>query len=360
MVSFPTHMKGNMLDFIITNCPEKVLTVSDGGRLGKSDHCIILAEVECDIRRRVKVQKTLNWSRANFEGMRRELEAVDWKEVIRAGTVNDAWSALKERLQAATMANVPEGKRGPWMRNPWMTREIIRLLRQKRRRWKAMKATGSAEAGRLYKEAEKECANKIRSAKRKMERDLANNPDKNNRKFARYIKSKTKSRTTIGPLKAEDGRLLTDDTEMAEELNRFFSSVFTRESLDNIPEPIREDDTMMRKVHITSAQVKRQIDQLRADSAPGPDGISPRVLKELRDVMAWPFALLFNRSLTEGKVPCDWRTGIVTPIYKKGPKGNSGNYRPVSLTSVPCKLMESILKCNIMEHLMCNNLIRPS
>jgi hypothetical protein len=111
----------------------------------------------------------LNWSRANFEGLRRELEAVDWKEVIRAGTVNDAWSALKERLQAATMANVPEGKRGPWMRNPWMTREIIRLLRRKQRRWKAMKATGSAEAGRLYKETEKECANKIRNAKRKME-----------------------------------------------------------------------------------------------------------------------------------------------------------------------------------------------
>jgi hypothetical protein len=50
MVSFPTHRKGNMLDLIITNCPEKVLTVLDGGSLGKSDHCIILAEVECDIR----------------------------------------------------------------------------------------------------------------------------------------------------------------------------------------------------------------------------------------------------------------------------------------------------------------------
>jgi hypothetical protein len=61
-----------------------------------------------------------------------------------------------------------------------------------------MKTTGTADAGRLYKEAEKECANKIRNTKRKMEHELANNPDKNNRKFARYIKSETKSRTTIG------------------------------------------------------------------------------------------------------------------------------------------------------------------
>ncbi len=55
-----------------------------------------------------------------------------------------------------------------------------------------------------------------------------------------------------------------------------------------------------------------------------------------------------------------WKRGNVTPIYKKGPKGNPGNYRPVSLTSVPCKLMESILKSNIMDHLMNNNLIRQS
>ncbi len=71
-------------------------------------------------------------------------------------------------------------------------------------------------------------------------------------------------------------------------------------------------------------------------------------------------AQIFNRSLRECKVPAEWKRGNVTPIYKKGPKGYPGNYRPVSLTSVPCKLMESILKGNIMDHLMNNNLIRQS
>jgi hypothetical protein len=168
-----------------------------------------------------------------------------------------------------------------------MTREIIRLLRRKRLEgWKVMKDTGASEVKKQYEEAEKECAKKIRNAKRKMERELASNPDKNNQKFARYIKSKTKSRTTIGPIKTEDGRLLTQDAEMAEELNRFFSSVFTRETVINAPTPIREDICeTMRKVHITPSQIKDVIDDLRADSAPGPDGISPRVLKELREVV---------------------------------------------------------------------------
>ncbi len=56
-----------------------------------------------------------------------------------------------------------------------------------------------------------------------MEREPANNQDKNNRKFAIYIKSKTKSRNTIDPLKRED-------VEMAKELNHFFSSMFTKEA----------------------------------------------------------------------------------------------------------------------------------
>ncbi len=171
---------------------------------------------------------------------------------------------------------------------------------------------------------------KIRTTKRKMEREFSSNPDKNNRKFARYIKSKRKSRTTIGLLKTEDGRLLTQDAEMAEELNRFFSIVFTKETLINAPTPIREDiGETMRKVRITPTQIKDVIDDLRADAALGPDGISP-VLKELREVVAEPLSMIFNRSLREVTVPDDWRTGNVTLIYKKGPKGNPGNYRPVS------------------------------
>ncbi len=81
-----------------------------------------------------------------------------------------------------------------------------------------------------YKALEKEAAKKIRSAKRKLEEDLAAGSNKNNRKFANYIKSKMKSRTTVGPLVNKDKKLITDEKEMAEELNKFFSSVFTQKT----------------------------------------------------------------------------------------------------------------------------------
>jgi hypothetical protein len=69
---------------------------------------------------------------------------------------------------------------------------------------------------------------------------------------------------------------------------------------------------------------------------------------------------LFNKSIQTGEVPQDWRIAKVTPIFKKGTKGDPGNYRPVSLTSVPCKILESVIKDNIMSHLLVNSLIRES
>ena len=108
------------------------------------------------------------------------------------------------------------------------------------------------------------------------------------------------------------------------------------------------------------AAVRRKIKGLRAESAAGPDGLGPRILKELQEGLAPVLAHVFRRSLAEGTVPADWKKANVTPIFKKGSKGDPGNYRPVSLTSVACKLMESILRDAVTDHLDRNRLIRRS
>ena len=61
-----------------------------------------------------------------------------------------------------------------------------------------------------------------------------------------------------------------------------------------------------------------------------------------------------------GQVPSDWKVANVTPIYKKGSKAEAGNYRPVSLTSICCKMMESIIRDDVVEHLTQNRLIHSS
>ena len=62
--------------------------------------------------------------------------------------------------------------------------------------------------------------------------------------------------------------------------------------------------------------------------------------------------------MSSGEVPSDWKIANVTPIFKKGSKSKTENYRPVSLTSVPCKLMESIIRDKVVNHLTINHLIK--
>ena len=92
----------------------------------------------------------------------------------------------------------------------------------------------------------------------------------------------------------------------------------------------------------------------------GPDGLHPRVLRELADVVAKPLSIILQQSWLTGDVPEDWRLANVTPIFKKGQKDDPGSYRPISLTSVPRKVMERIISGAIMDQLKVNQGIRPS
>ena len=89
-----------------------------------------------------------------------------------------------------------------------------------------------------------------------------------------------------------------------------------------------------------------------------PDEIHPRVLRELAEEIAEPLSIIYQRSLLMGEVPEDWRLANVTPTYKKGCREDLGNDRPVSLTSVPGKIMEQIVLREITWHVRDNREIR--
>ena len=100
--------------------------------------------------------------------------------------------------------------------------------------------------------------------------------------------------------------------------------------------------------------------RLHLFTAFGPDKIGPRILQANADVLCAPLAVVFRKSLEEGVVPDDWRKGKITPIFKSGSRMTPGNYRPVSLTSIACKIMESIIKDNMLLHLIKFELIKES
>jgi len=91
-----------------------------------------------------------------------------------------------------------------------------------------------------------------------------------------------------------------------------------------------------------------------------PNGMHPRVLRELADVVAEPLSIIFERSWRIGEVPEDSRKANVIPIFKKGKKENPGNYRPVSLTSIPGKVMEQLILEVINKEVEEKKVIRSS
>ncbi len=185
-----------------------------------------------------------------------------------------AWEDLRDRLKEAIKAHVPTKVRRDPNKPAWLSKEILRKIRRKRRLWKQAKSRAGMEE---YKAAVKEVNNMVRNAKRRWEKKLASDKMKNSKPFYAYVKKRTKTRTTVGPIRSRDGGLTKNDKETAEELNEFFSSVFTREDQE-VPTPeIKPTQTKLTRPRITTADVRKKLKDLRVQSAAGPDGIGPRL-----------------------------------------------------------------------------------
>ncbi|GAB0180769.1 mitochondrial enolase superfamily member 1 [Grus japonensis] len=161
--------------------------------------------------------------------------------------------------------------------------------------------------------------------------------------FFRYVNNKQKQKENIGPLLNRRGELVTNNTEKAEVLNTFFTSVFTStvgpQALGTKIQVDANADPPSAKEELV-CELLQKLDPYKSM---GPDNIHPRVLRELTDVVAKPLSIIFKKSWRSGNAPEEWKKVNVTSLYKKSLKEDPGNYRPISLTSIPGKVMERIL-----------------
>ena len=172
------------------------------------------------------------------------------------------------------------------------------------------------------------------------------------------MKSKTKTNCKNPPLTKTDGSEATTSIDKAETLNNFFSSNFTEERLDDIPNDSKSFlGEYLHSIIITEQMVQVKIQEMEPGKSPGPDGLHPVFLKNAADIISQPLSVLFQKSLIECIVPSQWLKVCITAIHKKGAKNLFENYRPISIISIVCKLMESIIRDKVLDHMVRNNLL---
>ncbi|GAB0207135.1 mitochondrial enolase superfamily member 1 [Grus japonensis] len=204
-----------------------------------------------------------------------------------------------------------------------------------------------------YRNVVSVCSDETRKVKAHLELNLARDVKDKKEGFFKYISRKRTTRENVGPLLNEVGALVTEDTEKEKLLNAAFASVFTAKAGPQESQALEVGEKVLRKEDLPLVEedrVREHLGKLDIHKSMGPDGMHPRVLRELADVIARPLSIIFERSWRTGEVPEDWRKANVTPVFKKGKKEDPGNYRPVSLTSIPGKVMEQLILGVINKH----------
>ena len=146
---------------------------------------------------------------------------------------------------------------------------------------------------------------------------------------------------------SSDSRISVSLDQDKADLAEYFSSVFTPEDSPN-PDTLTINHVdiklQMPQPIITKCDILDYFKRVKTTTSPGPDGLHPKFLKEIIVSIADPLQLLFNRFLHESYVLSDWKVANIRAIYKKGNKSLPENYRPISLTSILSKWLETIVK----------------
>ena len=230
--------------------------------------------------------------------------------------------------------------------------------------WRVYRRTRKEEDYANYKEALNAATTEIRQSKRSYEQKLACNIKNDSKNFYAYVRSKQNVQDKVGPLEDSAGNIVSQGFLMTEDLNGYFSSVFTKEDISSLPvadakfQEAKSD--YLGPLVVTPELVAKKIKAMKDNKSPGVDGIPPKLLMEAVEQISIPLARVFNLSLKEGVVPFEWKEANIIPLFKKGSRNKSENYRPVSLTSVICKLLDRLIKDHMVDFLVKHKLLNSS
>jgi len=360
----PTHVKNNILDLVLSSNNCHVIDLSLAKPFLGSDHyklkfkTLLGNSVET-----VKSREVICWKNIDLPGASHFLSTLNWDKLFEnCVSTDDFYLIFSDVMQAIIKVYIPKRVIKP---NRFSLPQKLRKLRADRNRlWREK---DSMEDGRAkFNKCCKTLARETKLYVAKREEKIVLSKDKNH--FYSYAKSKLNSKQGIAPLMNQQGVLTTDDFQKTNVLNDYFSSVFTLDDGRDI-NAISVTDSSLSHVNFEAFEVCKVLRGLPNKTSRTPDKIPAFLLKQLAlycskhefcsNCICYPLSKIFRVSFATGKLPSDWLSADIFPIFKKGDASSAQNYRPVALTSVSCKAMQIIIRDSMIKYLRENELLQP-
>jgi Reverse transcriptase (RNA-dependent DNA polymerase) len=163
----------------------------------------------------------------------------------------------------------------------------------------------------------------------------------------------------VGALRLDNGSLTTDPVLKANMLSSYFKSVFVSDNGSSYPSTHSHSgiQSFIKDINFHPNDVYHALKKLKSRSAGGPDAIPPIFIKNCASYLSSPLAFLYDNFFNCSYLPPVWLQAYITPLFKKGDTALVSNYRPISLTCTFCKIMEVLIKDQLLSYLCSNNLI---
>ena len=372
-VSFITrrcrNLTGNVLDLVFTRNVDssRVYNLEALAPLGSSDHDMLVFNFQTPALSASTKDKQpkLNYAKGNYVRMNDIFQHSDWTVSNSAhGSLEDAWSELK-RIHSQAVSSCVSLVNGNLRakKKPWCDKNTVKAIKKKHNAWKKYTNSNNFLDEIVYAQVRDETNQKVINKRKQYEKNLVMRAKryKNVSCIFRYIKSSSIDRSSINMIVDSSGQKHRRDVDIANALASFFSTIYSSEATE--PLGVSYDNANIRildNVEFNESLVIDILKNLDVSKACGTDSWSNWSLKRCKHILAKRLVSLFRKSMDEGKIPDDWKLSYVAPIYKGADAGRRADvkaYRPISLTSNVCKVMERIAKDNILFHLESNNLL---
>ena len=333
-------------DLVFTRQPEDITDIKYSTPLGNSDHIVIDMTYWTDIGSNTKQYKdSYNYKKGDYNGLKDYFKKINWQRDLSIADINLQNGKFLDFYNKGVDQHIPKSKQGRFPQNnkKWFNARCVRARKNKEILWKRYSRHPSEPARTRYNEARNSYTLIRKEAQKNYEKDIIEKSGEQPKLFYNYINSKTKKREQILAI-TDEGITYDNEKEMGEILNKKFQSVFTKEPSFDDNQDTPAPKQKLGKIKLTEKRVREALKKLDPRKAKGPDEVSPWVLKECAEELSLPIFMIFTNSLEQGKLPDIWKSANITPIFKKGNKNNPLNYRPVSLTSVICKLLEKLIR----------------